>query len=77
MIMQSSPNKTNNQNTKKKPNNQNTKNKTNNQNTKNKTNNQNTKLTKPVRTHYIASARTPLGVAWRVHREPHAQSYVR
>ena len=63
MIMQSSTNKTNNQNTK---------NKTNNQNTKNKTNNQNTKLTKPVRTHYIASARTPLGVG-RVHREPHAQ----
>ena len=43
----------------------------------NKTNSQNTKLTKPVRTRYIATARTPLGVACRVHREPHAQSYAR
>ena len=37
MIMQSSPNKTNNQNTKKKPNNQNTKNKTNNHGRKGRT----------------------------------------
>ena len=67
MIMQSSTNKTNNQNTKTKTNNQNTKNKTNNQNTKNKTNNQNTKLTKPVRTHYGLCAYSPWG---RVPRSP-------
>ena len=61
--MQSSTNKTNNQNTK---------NKTNNQNTKNKTNNQNTKLTKPVRTHYSLCAYSPWGRV--VHREPHTPS---